>query len=230
MWLETYMSAVVTQPLNVLCDATLTMFLLTNCMVTYSLRQPCSDLNSPNRTLASRFLCKPYGDLRDFCSPRGYRKPFDFFLNLTLSFFSETTTSQPHRKCIVRSLYGGLAMAARWHTVNPVLSASKIVRRPHGVHAAAARCPYGGRTANLWLCLNCEGAVRSPPGLLAVTSRFLISWIVRSPCGRRNICDHYYRSPQDLTIFKKSNLQTVDRRTVWRPYGGSRICDRGVLG
>ena len=58
--------------------------------------------------------------------------------------------------------------------------------------------------------------IASPSGHLS-----FFYFIVRWPCGRRNICDHLYRSPQDLTIFKNHILQTLDRRTVRRPYGDS---------
>ena len=91
---------------------------------------------------------------------------------------------------------------------------------------------YGSLTASLrqtcYSCKNREVAVQSPPGLLVVTLQFLISRIVRSSCGHRNICDHNYRRSQDLTIFKNHVLQTVDHRTVRWPYGGSMICDRGI--
>ena len=136
---------------------------------------------------------------------------------------------QPHRKVTVRWPYGRLAMTVRWHTVFTLSWAPRksygsltvSLRRPHGALTAAVR-----QTSNS--CKSREVAARSPPGLLAVTLRFLISWIVRSPCGRRNICEHNYRRPQDLTIFNNHVFQTVDRRTVRRPYGGSIICDRGI--
>ena len=92
-----------------------------------------------------------------------------------------------------------------------------MVRRPHGVFAAASRRPLTAavrQTCNS--CKDCEVAVRSPPCLLAVTLQFLISWIVRSSCGHRNICDHNYRRPQDLAIFKKSRFTSCrpQNRTV----------------
>ena len=116
-------------------------------------------------------------------------------------------------------------MAVRWHTV---FTLSWVPRKSYGGLTASLWRPHGALTAAVRQtcnsCKNREVAVRSPPGLLAVTLRFLISWIVRSSCGRRNICDHNYRRPQDLTIFKNQVLQTVDRRTVRWPYGGSMIC------
>ena len=122
-------------------------------------------------------------------------------------------------------------MAVRWHTV---FTLSWVPRKSYGGLTASLRRPHGALTAAVRQtcnsCKNREVAVRSPPGLLAVTLRFLISWIVRSSCGRRKICDHNYRRPQDLTIFKNHVLQTVDRRTVRWPYGGSMICDRGITG
>ena len=89
------------------------------------------------------------------------------------------------------------------------------LRRPYGklvVAATTMRVPYGRLPVSLW----------SPITVL-------ISWIVRSPCGRRNISDHSYHRPQDLTILKNHILQTVDRRTVRRPYGGRMICDWGMI-
>ena len=120
-------------------------------------------------------------------------------------------------------------MAVRYHTV---FTLSWVPRKSYGGLTAFLQRPHGALTASVRQtcssCNNREVAVRSPPGLLVVTLRFLMSWIVRSPCGRRNICYHNYRSPQDLTIFKNHVLQIVDRRTVRRPYGGSMICDRGI--
>ena len=128
-----------------------------------------------------------------------------------------------------RSPYGRLAMTVGWHTV---FTLSWVPRKSYGGLTVSLWRPRGALTAAVRQtsnsCNNRKVAVRSPPGLLAVTLRFLISWIVRSPCGRRNICEHNYRSPQDLTVFKNHVLQTVDRRTVRRPYGGSIICDRGI--
>ena len=137
------------------------------------------------------------------------------------------------RNHTARSPYGGRTVALRWPwggirfltCLGCLENRTAASRRPcgglHGAHTAAVR-----KTCSS--CKNREVAVRSPPGFLAVTLRFLISWIVRSPCGGRDICDHNYRSPQDLTIFKNHVLQTVDRRIVRRPYGGSMICDQGI--
>ena len=124
------------------------------------------------------------------------------------------------RNNTARSPYGRLAMAVVWHTV---FTLSWVPRKSYGVLTAPLRRPYGKLVV-------AATTVRSPHGPLPASLRspFLISWIVRSPCGRRNICDHNYRSPQDLTIFKNQVLQTIDRRTVRRPYGGSMICDRGI--
>ena len=109
-------------------------------------------------------------------------------------------------------------MTVRWHTV---FTLSWVPRKSYGGLTASFRWLHGALTAAVrQACSSCndrEVAVRSLPGLLAVTLRFLISWIERSPWGRRNICDHNYRSPQDLTIFKNHVLQTVDRKTVRRP-------------
>ena len=162
------------------------------------------------------------------------RRPYGFqpcgFFNLTLNFFSETAMPQ-RRNHTSRSPYGRLAMTVGWHTV---FTLSWVPRKSYGGLTVSLWRPRGALTAAVRQtsnsCNNRKVAVRSPPGLLAVTLRFLISWIVRSPCGRRNICEHNYRSPQDLTVFKNHVLQTVDRRTVRRPYGGSIICDRGLNG
>ena len=109
-------------------------------------------------------------------------------------------------------------MAVRWHMV---FILSWMPRKSYGGLTAAVRQTCSS-------CNDREVAVRSPPVLLAVTLCFFISWFIRLPCGRRNICDHNYRSPQDLTILKNHVLQTIDHRTVRRPYGGSMICDRGI--
>ena len=133
------------------------------------------------------------------------------------------------RNQTARSSYGGRTVALRWPwggirflpCLGCLENRTAASWRPCGALTAAVR-----QTCNS--CKNSEVAVRSPPGLLAVTLRFLISWIVWSSCGRPNICDHNYRRPQDLMIFKNQVLQTVDRRTVRWPYGGSMICDRGI--
>ena len=65
------------------------------------------------------------------------------------------------------------------------------------------------------LCFGVTVTFRRPRGLLAVTSRNLIPWIVRLPCGRRNFRDHNYGRPQNNTI---KEIQTVDRRTVRRQH------------
>ena len=127
-----------------------------------------------------------------------------------------------------RSSYGGRTVALRWPWGGirflPCLGCLEnrtAAPGRHGALTAAAR-----QTCNS--CKNREVTMRSPPGLFAVTLQFLISWIVRSSCGRSNICDHNYRRPQDPTLFKNHVLQTVDRRTVRWPYGGSMTCDRCI--
>ena len=134
-----------------------------------------------------------------------------------------------HCNHTARSPYVGRTVALRWpwggirflSCLGCLENCTVASRRPCGDLTVAVR-----QTCNS--CKNREVAVRSPAGLLAVTLRFLISWIVPSSCGRRNICDHNYHRPQDLTIFKNHVLQTVDRRTVRWPYGGSVICDRDI--
>ena len=160
-------------------------------MVTYSLRRPYDDLNSPTRTAAlPSYASRTATSL--FCSPQGHRV---FFLNLTLNFFQKPQ----HRKCITRSTCGDPALAVRWHTIF-ILSCEP--RKSHcGLTAFLRWRPYGTRAANLWQLQQPWGCRTVAPGLLPVILRFLISWIVQSPCGRRNICHHYYSSPQNLTIF-----------------------------
>ena len=126
---------------------------------------------------------------------------------------------QLHRKVNVRWPYGRLAMAVRWHAV---FTLSLVPRKSYAGLTASLRRPHGALTAAVRQtcssCNNREVAVRSPPDLLTVTLHYFISLIVRSPCGRRNICDYNYGRPQDLTIFKNHVLQTVDRRTVRRQH------------
>ena len=128
-----------------------------------------------NRTTTSRFLAR-----------RKVIASLAVFFKLTLNFFSETAMPQPHRKVIVRWPYGRLAIAVRWHTV---FTLSWVPRKSYGGLTASLRRPHGALTAAVRQtcnsCKNREVAARSPPGLLAVTSRFLISWIVRSSCSRR---------------------------------------------
>ena len=125
---------------------------------------------------------------------------------------------QPHCKCIVRSPYGGRKVT---YGFNPVFASLEN-------RTAALRWLYDTLMADVrrtcGSCHNREGVVRLPPGLLAVTLRFLISWIVQSPCGCHNICDHYNRRPQDLTIFNNHIYQLLTAE----PYRGSMICDRGI--
>ena len=134
------------------------------------------------------------------------------------------------RNHTARSPYSGRMVALRWlwggirflPCLGCLENRMAALRRPHGAFMAAV-----WQTCSS--CNNREVTVRSPPGLLAVTLRFLIWWIVWSPCGCRNICDHNYGSLQDLTIIKNHVLQTVDCRTVRRQYSGSMKCDRGIM-
>ena len=167
----------------------------------------------------------------NLCFMQTVRRPYGFKLaarssqalwifNLTLNFFQKpqrrnaSTTPQVHRKVTVRWPYGDIRfLLSLWCPGNR----TAILRWPYGALTAAVRLSRDS-------CNNREGTVRSPPGLLAAILQFLISWIVRSPCGCRNICDHYYRIPQDLTIFKitftnrrpKNRTATVRRQhDVW---------------
>ena len=56
----------------------------------------------------------------------------------------------------------------------------------------------------------------------------LMNCIMCLSCGRRNICDHYCCSLQDLTILKNHIYKTIDRIAPRQPYGGSTICDQGI--
>ena len=171
-------------------------------MVTYSLRRVCGGrtVTLVPQTAASRFLCKPYCDLTLFSTPQGNRKPCVFF-NLTLNFFSETAMPQCCNHT-ARSPYGGHTVALR-HSFYPVLGA----QNSYGGLTAALRRPHSALMAAVQqTCNNREVAVRSPPGLLAVTLRFLISWIIQLLCGPRNICNHNCHSPQDLTVLKKKRF------------------------
>ena len=175
-------------------------------MVTYSLRRVCSGRTA---TLAPQTIRGLYGFYANHTATSRFLAcskvitSLAFFFNLTLNFFSETAMPQRHCKVIVRWPYGRLVMAMRWHTVLPCLgcleSRTAASRRPHGTLTVAVR-----QTCNN--CNNREVAVQSHPGLLAVTLRFFISWIVRSSCGRCNICDHNYSRPQGLTLFKNHVL------------------------
>ena len=89
-------------------------------------------------------------------------------------------------------------MGMRWHAV---FTLSLVPRKSYGGLTAPLRRLYSKLVV-------AATTVRSPYGHLPVSLRYFISWIVRSPCGRRNICDHNYRRPQDLTIFKNHVLQT----------------------
>ena len=125
------------------------------------------------------------------------------FFKFGIELISETAMPQPHRKATIRRPYSGLAMAVRWHTV---FTLSWVPRKSYDRLMTPLR-------QTCCSCNNREGAVQSPPGFLAVTLWFLISWIVWSPCCCRKICDHNYCSPQGLTIFKNHISQTVGPRT-----------------
>ena len=206
------------------------MIMLVNAMVTYSLQCDCGGHTA---TLVPQTVRRPYGCYANRTATSrflAHRKVF-----ASLAFFltwhqTVSETAMPQRcNHTARSPYGGRTVALRWpwggiqfltclwYLENRTAGS----RRPHGALRAAVRQTCSS-------CNNRKVAARSPPGLLVVTLRILISWIVRSLCGCRDICDHYYRSPQDLTIFKNHVLQTVDRRTGRRPDGGSMICDRGI--
>ena len=69
---------------------------------------------------------------------------------------------------------------------------------PHGHRKATVRPSYGG----LAMLRNCGGSLAHslrPQYPLAVIPWNSISWIVRMPCGYRNICDHNCHNPQVCT-------------------------------
>ena len=143
--------------------------------------RPYGDLSPPNRTTALRFLYKPYDDLTVFSTPQGHRKSCGFFFNLTLNFFQKpqchnaATTQQDHRTVAVRSPCDGREVAYGFYPVFGCLeNRTAASRRPCGALTAAVRQACSS-------CNDREVAVRSPPGLLAVTLQVLISWIERSP-------------------------------------------------
>ena len=196
-------------------------------MVTYSLRCVCG---GRTMTLVPQIVRRPYGFYANLTATSWFLARHKVIASLAFFLIYIKLFQKPQcRNHTARSPYGGRAIALRWPwggmrflpCLGCLVNRTAASRRPHGALTAAVRQTCGS-------CNNREVAVRSPPGLLAVTLRFLISWIVRSPCGRCIICDHKYRSPHDLTILKNHLLQTVDRRTVRRPYGGSMICDRGI--
>ena len=147
-------------------------------MVTNSLRRVCggctATLVPQKRTVALRFLYKPYGNLTVFSTPQGHRKPCVFF-NLTLNFFSETAMPQ-RRNHTARSPYGGRTVALRWPwggirflpCLGCLENRTAASRRPSGGLTAPLRWPYGKLVA-------VATTVRSPYGHLPVS--------LRSPCG-----------------------------------------------
>ena len=149
-------------------------------MVTYSLWCVCGC-----RTATS--ITKPHGGLTVFM--QAARLPHGFyltarslqalrFLNLTLNFFQKPQ----RRKHASSASQGHRTVAVRWHTV---FLLSLVPRKSYGGLTASLRRRHGALTAAVrrtcGSCNNCEGVVRSPPGILAFTSRLLISRIVRSP-------------------------------------------------
>ena len=135
------------------------------------------DLSPPNRTATLWFLCKPYGDLTVFSTPQGHRKPCIFFINLILNFFQKpqchnaATTPQGHRTVAARSPCDGREVAY-------VFTLSWVPRKSYGGLTASWRRPHDTLTAAVRQTCNSrksrEVAVRSPPGLLAITLRFFL--------------------------------------------------------
>ena len=155
----------------------------------------------PNCTAALQFSWKSCADLTIFCSPQSQHKPCDF-LKLDLELLQRPRRHKHAASASasqVRSPYDGLATTLGWHKV---FALSRFLKK-------IVRSPWGGST----MCKHRAAAVRSPyccrriyrhpgKGRLVITTRNYIAWILRLPCGRRNICDHYYCSPQDRSSFK----------------------------
>ena len=138
------------------------------------------------------------------------------------------------RNHTARSSYGGRTVALRWPwggirflpCPGCLENRTAASWRPCGGLRAPLRRPYGKLVI-------AARTVRSPYGHLPVCLRSPYGFWFHESYDRRavavTICDHNYRRPQDLTIFKNHVLPTVDRRTVRWPYGGSMICDRGII-
>ena len=123
---------------------------LSNAMVTYSLRHVCGGRTA---TLISQTAQRPYGFYANrtatshFLPRRKVIAILAFFLTSHKTFFrnrNAATTPQGQRMVALQCPWGGI------YGFCPVLSAEKIVQRPHGVLVVASRRPYGGRTAILW--------------------------------------------------------------------------------
>ena len=167
------------------------------------------DLNNPKLTAASRF----------FCSLQGHRNPCVFLTWHFKLFRNRNAATTPKGHCVMalRRPWGGIRFLPCLGCLENRMVASQ---RPGGCITVGALISAVRQTFGS--CNNREeGAVQSRPGLLAVTLWFLISWLVRSPCGRSNICDHTYHITQDLTVSKITfTIPRPQNRmaSVWRQY------------
>ena len=164
--------------------------------------------SSPNR-----FLCKPYGDLTAFSSPQGHCEPCVFLTSHSTFFrnINAATTPQVHLKVT--------SVALRWPWGDICFSPCFGCLENR---TAGSRRPCGGLTMtvrrNCGSCNNREGVGRS--------SFCRLSWIVRSPCSRRNICDNYYRQRGWLWSLLKLHLFCWAQ---FHTFEGLVLSSRGVL-
>ena len=207
---------------------------MANVMVTYSLRRVCGGRTA---TLVPQIVQRPYG----FYAKRTATSRFStrskviasptFFLTWHYTFFRNRnpTTPQPHRKVTVRWPCDGRAVA---YVFLPCLvcleNRTAVSRRPWGGLTAPLRRPYGKLVV-------AARTVRVPYGRRTGGSR--------APCRHLTVFDFKNRTiavvavtsvttttvvRKTLRLFGNHVLQIIDRRAVRRPYGGSRICDRGM--
>ena len=121
-------------------------------------------------------------------------------------------------------------MAVRWHTV---FTLCWVPRKSHGGLSASLRRPHGALTAVVrQACSSCndrEVAVRSPPGLLAVTLRFLAAtkqlyeWSFPSVC--LSVClsvTPFWLCSHHRIIMKFSGVITNDKSDVHAKGQGQR--------
>ena len=101
---------------------------------------------------------------------------------------------QQHRK----SSYGGVAAAMKWlflYCLGCLENRTVASQRPCGGRPAPLLRPYDEIVIT-------ATTVRVSCGRLPVSLSTPHSFWSQESCDRSNICDHYYRSLQGLTIFK----------------------------
>ena len=142
------------------------------------------------------------------------RSACDFSANPYQWFESDTDLNRIHAGLVTRQYLTRIRLRSVnvIFKIREVLRAAVIVVTNDTATARRSRDSWDHKTVS-WPRGDRETTVRRPYITLTVvaattscrrkgTVRCLISWIVRSPCGCRIICDHYHRSPQDLSIFK----------------------------